>query len=368
VPGASAPAAPLLEVLERELLQMTGVAVPREAWQPDRLPDHLKITFRVLDERGRTLAEGKDLAALRLRLKPAVRAAVAQAADRIERDGLRSWSFGTLPRVVELTQAGHRVPGYPALVSGVDSVAVRVLDSEAEQQQAMWPGTRRLLLLSLPSPVRYVSERLTNEAKLALRSNPHGSVAALLEDCIGCAADKLIADFGGPVWDEGAFGSLLDAVRPELNGAVLEVVRTVERILRAARGVERRLADVGALPMLPAVSDVKAQLAGLVYPGFVTATGWRRLPDLPRYLAGIERRLEKLPDEPHRDRERMARVQQVQQAYQQALDRLPPGRPAGEALLQVRWMIEELRVSYFAQALRTPYPVSEQRIARVLTG
>ena len=362
----SAPDEPLLEVLEQQLLRMTGVAVPREAWQPGRVPDHLRITFRVVDEQDRTLDEGKDLAALRLRLKPAVRAAVAQAAGGIEQDGLRTWSFGRLPQVVELAQAGHRVLGYPALVSGADSVAIKVLESEAEQQQAMWLGTRRLLLLTLPSPVRHVSERLTNEAKLALRGNPDGSVAALLDDCIGCAADKLIADVGGPVWDEGAFGNLVDAVRPELNGTVLDVVGTVERILRAARGVERRLADVGALALLPAVSDIKAQLAGLVYPGFVTATGWRRLPDLPRYLAGIERRLEKLPDEPHRDRERMARIQQVQQAYQQALDRLPAGRPAGEPLLQVRWMIEELRVSYFAQALRTPYPVSEQRISRVL--
>jgi ATP-dependent helicase HrpA len=358
---------PLLETLERELLRMTGVPVPREAWQLDRVPDHLKITFQVVDERDRTLAEGKDLAALRRQLKPTMRAAVARAADGIERDGLRSWSFGTLPRMVELSQAGHSVHGYPALVPGPDSVAIRVLESEAEQQRAMWLGTRRLLLLTLPSPVRYVSQQLSSPAKLALRGNPHGSVPALLDDCINCAAEKLIADFGGPAWEEEAFGKLLDLARAELNDTVLGVVGTVERILRAARDVERRLADVTGLALLPALTDVKAQLAGLVYPGFVTATGWRRLPDLPRYLAAVERRLEKLPENPHRDRERMGRVQQMQQAYQQALDRLPPGRPPDEALQQVRWMIEELRVSYFAQALRTPYPVSEQRIARVLS-
>jgi ATP-dependent helicase HrpA len=230
----------------------------------------------------------------------------------------------------------------------------------------MWPGTRRLLLLNVPSPVRYVSERLDNQAKLALRANPHGSLAALLDDCVDCALDRLIAEAGGLAWDQQAFTALLDAVRARLNDTVLDVVRTVERVLRGHREVQRRLADLTGAATLAARTDVQEQLAGLVYPGFVTATGWRRLPDLPRYLAAIERRLEKLPTDPHRDRDRMAKVHQVQQAYRQAVDRLPPGQPPSEALLAVRWMIEELRVSYFAQTLRTAYPVSEQRIARAL--
>jgi len=361
-PGAE----PLLEVLGRELLAMTGVVVPREAWRPDRVPDHLRVTFRVVDERDRALAEDKDLGALRRQLAPTMRAAIARAADSIEQDGLRGWTFGTLPRTVQLVQAGHTVPGYPALVSGVDSVAIRVLESEEEQQRAMWPGTRRLLLLNVPSPVKYLSQQLDNQAKLALRANPDGSLAALLDDCTACALDRLIAGAGGPVWDQQAFDTLLDAVKARLNDTVLEVVRTVERILRGNREVQERLADITGLALQAARSDVQEQLAALVYPGFVTATGWPRLPDLPRYLAAVQRRLEKLPDDPDRDRDRMAKVHQVQLAYQQALDRLPPGRPAGEELRLVRWMIEELRVSYFAQTLRTAYPVSEQRIARAL--
>jgi len=359
---------PLLDALERELLRMTGVPVPRAAWQPDRVPEHLKVTFQVLDEQGRTLGEGKDLAALRRELTPTVRAVLAEAADAIEQDGLREWTFGSLPRTVELTQAGHRLTGYPALVSGVDSVAVRVLESEAEQQQAMWLGTRRLLLLNLPSPARYVSGRLGNQAKLMLRASPHGSVAALLEDCIGCAVDELVAGFGGPAWDQEAFRRLLDVVRARLNETVLEVVTAVERVLRGAQEVRRRLGTVTAGALQPARADLEAQLSGLVYPGFVAATGRRRLLDLERYLAAMERRLEKLADDPRRDQERMLKIHQVQQAYQQVRDRLPPGRPAPEPVAGVRWMIEELRVSYFAQTLRTAYPVSEQRIARALEG
>jgi ATP-dependent helicase HrpA len=357
---------PLLEALERELLRMTGVAVPRDAWQPDRVPDHLRVTFRVVDERDRTLAEGKDLAALRRALAPTLRSAMARAAEAVERDRVREWDFGTLPSAVTLVQAGHPVTGYPALVSEEDGVAVRVLASEAEQRRAMWDGTRRLLLSNVPSPVRYVSERLDNQAKLALRANPHGGLGALLADCVACAADKLIADAGGPAWDQEGFAKLLDAVRAGLNETVLDVVRTVERILRAHREVEKRL--TGGLAAVGAVADVKEQLAALVYPGFVAATGWRRLPDLPRYLAAVERRLDKLADDPGRDRERMGRVHQVQQAYRTALDRLPPGTPVPDELVQVRWMIEEFRVSLFAQALGTAYPVSEQRIARVLSA
>jgi ATP-dependent helicase HrpA len=365
---AEVPAEPLPAALERELHRMSGVRVPREAWQPDRVPDHLRMTFQVLDARGATVAEGKDLAALQQRLKPTVRAAIAEAADTIERDSLREWGFGSLPRTVELTKDGHRLTGYPALVSDADSVAIRVLASEAEQQQAMWPGIRRLLLINLPSPVKYVSSRLDNHAKLTLRTNPHGNLAALMDDCIGCALDRLIVESGGLPWDGEAFGTLLERVRPRLNDTVLDVVTAVDRILRAAQDVQRQLAGATGPALAPARADVQTQLSRLVYPGFVTGTGWRRLPDALRYLAAIGRRLEKLPDDPGRDAERMLAIAHVQQAYQQVRDRVPAGRPVPEQLAEIRWMIEELRVSYFAQTLRTAYPVSEQRIARALAA
>ncbi|KWX04829.1 ATP-dependent helicase [Carbonactinospora thermoautotrophica] len=355
---------PLLDALERELSRMSGVPVPREAWQLDRVPDHLKITFRVVDEKGRTLAEGKDLQALKLRLKDKMRAALSATADGIEQRGLRTWSFGTLPRVFEQERAGHVVKAYPALADEGDSVAIRLFDTEAEQQHAMWQGTRRLLLLNVPSPVKYVQGHLTNQAKLALSRNPHGSVAGLLDDCAACAVDKLIAECGGPAWDEDGFGKLHEKVRAELNDTLLDVLGRVERILTVAHRVDQRLA--GMTGPAPALTDIKAQLSGLISPGFVTATGWRRLPDVLRYLRAIEHRLDKLPHDPRRDQERMQKIEQVQQHYQQLLAELPPGQPAGEELQQIRWMIEELRVSYFAQALGTPYPVSEKRILQAM--
>jgi ATP-dependent helicase HrpA len=230
----------------------------------------------------------------------------------------------------------------------------------------MWQGTRRLLLLDLPAPIRLIQGRLSNQAKLTLTHNPHGGVGALLDDCLACAVDKLMTDAGGPAWDADGFAKLRDQVRAGIADTMLDTVTKVERILAAAHEVDLRLGRTSNPLLVPALTDIRAQLAGLVYAGFVTATGWWRLPDLPRYLQAIERRLDRLPQNPQRDREQMARVQQVQQEYRQLLAELPPGRAASPEAHQIRWMIEELRVTTFAQALGTPYPVSDKRIYRAM--
>ena len=357
---------PLPEALGLELRRMTGVEVPADAWRREAVPDHLKVTFRVSDEDHGTLAEDKDLERLKLRLKGRLRAAISAAAGGIERRGLRTWSIGSLPRTVEVRRKDRVVQGYPALVDEGDSVAIRILETEAAQQSAMWQGTRRLLLLGVPSPTRFVLGRLGNKAKLTLRDYPHGTAVDLFDDCIACAADALMADGGGPAWDAEGFTKLHDKVRGELAGTVLEVVTRVERILAVARTVAPRLQEGSNPTLAPVLEDVGAQLDGLVYRGFVTATGLRRLPDVLRYVRGIQQRLDKLASHPHRDAELMAAVEELQDAYQQRLDRVLPGRQPGEALREIRWMIEELRVSYFAQGLGTPYPISDKRLRRAL--
>jgi ATP-dependent helicase HrpA len=361
-------AQPLLEALGLQLRQMTGVVVPADAWRLDQVPDHLKVTFRVTDDQ-HTLAEDKDLDRLKLRLKGRLRAAISAAAGGIERRGLRAWSLGPLPRTIEVERDGQVVQGYPALVDEGDSVAVSILETEDEQQRAMWLGTRRLLLLGTPSPVKFVLGRLGNQAKLTLRDYPHGTAVDLFDDCIACAADALMAECGGPAWDGEDFAKLHDKLRGELADAVLEVVTRVEQILAVTRAVERQLRDAAnpVNPVVaPALGDARAQLDGLVYRGFVAASGSRRLADVLRYVRGIQQRLDKLSEHPHRDAELMLAVEQVQDAYQQLLDRLPPARQPGEALREIRWMIEELRISYFAQALGTPYPISEKRLRRAM--
>ncbi|WP_062011499.1 ATP-dependent RNA helicase HrpA [Streptomyces hygroscopicus] len=366
--------APLTAALGRELQRMVGVRIEPEDWDLAKVPDHLKITFRVVDERRRKLAEDKDLEALQQRLRPKTRAAISKAFESSkeavgieQRGGLTRWTVGTLPRTFETRRGGQPVKAYPALVDEGASVAVRLFDTEAEQREAMWRGTRRLILLQLPSsPAKFVQGKLSNQAKLALSSSPHGSVQALFDDCVAAAADRLIAARGGPAWDEESFRKLFDAVRADIMDATLDTVRKVQEVLAAWQSCERRLKATSSPVLLPSLTDIREQLSELVTPGFVTAHGVRRLPDLMRYLVAVDRRLQQLPGNADRDRARMAKVREMRDEYAWLLEQFPPGRPVPQEVLEIRWMIEELRVSYFAHALGTAYPVSDKRIVKAI--
>ncbi|MEU6509225.1 ATP-dependent RNA helicase HrpA [Streptomyces sp. NPDC046942] len=367
---------PLPVTMARELKRMVGVPFEAEDFDWSKVPDHLKITFRIVDERRRKLAEDKDLEALKLRLKPKARQALSQAAaatasreggESLERKGLTDWTIGSLTRVFETRRAGQPVKAYPALVDDGDTVSVRLFDTEAEQAEAMWQGTRRLILRNIPvNPAKFASEKLTNAQKLALSANPHGSVQALFDDCAMAAADKLIADFGGPVWDEESYWKLYDKVRAEIVDTTVRTVAQVQQVLAAWQACERRLKATRSPALLANLTDVRGQLDALVKPGFVTWAGIRRLPDLMRYLVAADRRLQQMPTNVQRDTTRMEKVHEMRDEYAWLLEQLPKGRPVPQAVLDIRWMIEELRVSYFAHALGTAYPVSDKRIVKAI--
>ncbi|MER5659573.1 ATP-dependent RNA helicase HrpA [Streptomyces mirabilis] len=370
---------PLPTTLARELKRMVGVPVTADDFDWSRVPDHLKITFRIVDERRRKLAEDKDLSTLQLQLKPKARKAISQAAaataereggESLERTGLTDWTIGTLTRVFETRRAGQPVKAYPALVDDgptANTVSVRLFDTEAEQAQAMWTGTRRLILRNIPvNPGKFASDKLTNAQKLALSANPHGSVQALFDDCATAAADKLIGDFGGPAWDEESYRKLYDKVRAEIVDTTVRTVGQVQQVLAAWQACERRLKATSSPTLLANLTDVRTQLNALVKPGFVTATGLRRLPDLMRYLVAADRRLQQMPTGVQRDTTRMEKVHEMQDEYAWLLEQLPQGRPVPQQVLDIRWMIEELRVSYFAHALGTAYPVSDKRIVKAI--
>jgi len=351
----------LLSALGAELGRMSGVTIPRDAWQESRLPAHLRPTYRVIDG-GRELAAGKDLAALWRQLRPRLQAALAGAAGGITRTGLRAWDFGALPREF----ADGQLRAYPALADAGDSVDIRLFETEAEAAEAMRGGTRRLLLIAVPSGVRAVASRLPVNAKLAMSRHPYPSAAALLDDCAACAADQVIAEAGGPAWDAEGFAGLLAAARSALAVNAVGVVGAVARALAEAHAAEAGLDRAASPALAPAIADMRAQLSGLIYPGFVAETGAQRLPDLLRYLRAISRRLEKAPLDPGRDAGLMAIVHRVTDAYQRAVGELAAAGRGGADTQAVRWMIEELRVSLFAQSLGTPVPVSEQRIQTAL--
>ncbi|WP_030319181.1 ATP-dependent RNA helicase HrpA [Streptomyces sp. NRRL B-3229] len=367
---------PLTVTMARELKRMVGVPFDAEDFDQSRIPDHLRITFRIVDERRRKLAEAKDLEALRVQLKPKARQALSQAAaatasreggESLERKGLTDWTIGSLTRVFETRRAGQPVKAYPALVDDGDTVSVRLFDTEAEQAEAMWKGTRRLIVRNIPvNPAKFASEKLTNPQKLALSANPHGSIQALFDDCATAAADKLIGDFGGPAWDEESYRKLYDKVRSEIVDTTVRTVGQVQQVLAAWQACERRLKAVRSPALLANLADVRKQLDALVRPGFVTETGLRRLPDLMRYLVAADRRLQQMPANAQRDTTRMEKVHEMQDEYAWLLEQLPQGRPVPQQVLDVRWMIEELRVSYFAHALGTAYPISDKRIVKTI--
>ncbi|MFJ9926693.1 ATP-dependent RNA helicase HrpA [Streptomyces misionensis] len=367
---------PLTVTMARELKRMVGVPFEAEDFDWSKVPDHLRITFRIVDERRRKLAEDKDLEALKLRLKPKARKALSQAAaatasreggPALERTGLTDWTIGRLSRVFETRRAGQPVKAYPALVDDGDTVSVRLFDTEAEQAEAMWKGTRRLILRNIPvNPAKFASEKLSNQQKLGLSANPHGSIQALFDDCAMAAADKLIADFGGPAWDEESYRKLYDRVRAEIVDTTVRTVGQVQQVLAAWGACERRLKAVRSPALLANLTDVRTQLDALVKPGFVTWAGIRRLPDLMRYLVAVDRRLQQMPTSVQRDTTRMEKVHEMQDEYAWLLEQLPQGRPVPQQVLDIRWMLEELRVSYFAHALGTAYPISDKRIVKAI--
>lgn len=392
--------------LELALRRLRGQVIPPGSWNWDAVPPHLRVSFKVVDSRGKVLDEGKDLAELQEKLAPATRRAIAEslgatpattargkggkgtglsgqpngqtptsasttgaAVDSAggviaERTGITEWDFGTVERQVTRTVKGHAVTGFPAIVDEGKSVALRVFQTRQEQEAAMRGGVIRLLSLRIPAPDRYVLEHLSNTEKLTFSQNPHGSVSALIADCALAAIDKLTPE--ALPWDKESFDALYEAVRAELIDTVFTVTAVVERILASTRRIQKQLKSSTSLPLISALNDMKSQLEQLVFPGFVAQTGYSQLSQLPRYLQAIEKRLEKLPGNVQRDGLNMAIVQSLEDDYDDAVSALLPGRRAGTELTRVRWMIEELRVSLFAVELGTAYSVSEKRIRTVL--
>jgi ATP-dependent helicase HrpA len=363
--GLSPEDGPITDALSRALNRLTGVRVPRDAFDLSKVPGHLRPTFAVVGEDGEVLASGKDLEVLRVQLASEVRATVATAAAGLERTGLTSWSVGTLPRTVERTVGDHVVTAYPALVDTGAAVDLRVLTDAVEQRRAMRSGVRRLLLLAAPPSYPPVVKSLSTTEKLSLGQSPYPSVPDLLADCAAAVVDDA-AGLAGPEpdlpWDEAAFDAKVRAVRAALPSTLSPTVRKVAEVLASARESTLALDALTQPALRPAVDDVRGQLAWLVRPGFVSEVGVARLPDLHRYLRGVAMRVTKLPTDHRKDAERTEVVARVLQEWATFLDEVGPARAGDADVVAIRWMIEELRVSLFAQTLRTPYPVSEKRI------
>ena len=346
-----------------------GIRIDEGEWDWTKVPDHLRITFAVEDSRRRRLGRGKGLEALREELAGHVQHGMSRAGASIERTGLTAWDLDDLPETFTTTSGKHTVVGYPALVDEGSSVAVRVLPDEQQALGAHRAGVRRLLLLGTAPPWKRVLARLTNAQKLALADNPHGSVPALLDDALAAAVDDIVTQHvTGPVRSRAAFDEALAATRTHVAQRVLTVVAEVEPVLAQRTEVLALLDRMTAPAVAVTVADVRAQLDGLLRPGFVADTGLARLPDLRRYLRGISLRLERAADNPRRDAGHQESIDAVEGAYADLLDALPPLRRRSPDVVAIGWMIEELRISLFAQSIGTAQSVSAKRVRAAIAA
>ena len=351
--------------LGRHLRAVTGVHVPEDAWDWSKVPEHLRPTFRVVDDAGTAIAEGKDLDALKAPLRPSFEAAMAQAAEDsgAARTGETAWVFGTIEPTFRQTRAGHEVVGHPGLVDEGTTVGLRVHATTDEQAAHHRRGVRRLLALAVDPPDLLAG--LDNAAKLALAGSPYPSARDLAEDCVLAALGEIV-ELSGPAWDEDAFSSLLARSRQELPERAATVLHHVQRALAGWREADRVLHGRVEIGVLASMNDMRQHLGRLVHRGFVGEAGAEALRSYPRYLAGLVERRRRLDESPARDLEVMARVGEFQQAWDQRMAALPPGRPPGARLEQLRWLIEEYRVSLWAQQLGTAVPVSDTRLRKLI--
>ncbi|MBW3607638.1 MAG: DUF3418 domain-containing protein, partial [Actinobacteria bacterium] len=351
----------LVVAVAREIERVRSVHVEPHQFDLDRLPPYLRVRFAVRDARGEVLAAGEDLDALREQLRPRLRAQLAAATAPLERSGLRDWTIGELPRSIALPGSGDSVRAYPALVDAGESVAVRAFETPGAQAAAMHAGTRTLLRLTVPSPLRTVQRKLAGSAALTLAGAPHGGAAAVLDDALNAAFDEVIASGGGPAWDADGFAALRAHVAERLPASAAAIVATAVQVLDAAAELRARLDALSADPPLqPARLDVAGQLGSLVHPGFISATGTDRLPDVVRYLRAASRRLERLPDAVAADRDRMNAIRELEGEYH--------ARGGRAAAPEVHWMLQELRVAQFAQGLGTRGAATAKQIRRALAN
>jgi len=367
----------LLDALAHALTRLTGVTIPYDAWTPQSLPEHLRVTLRVVDESGAVLATGKDVEALQQQLEPQVAETISYASRWIEVRNLREFPLDGVRRVVEEMHGEHVVQGFPALIDRDDHVDLRVLVTPAEQAVAMRTGVRRLLRIALPAPVRYVVGVLSTREKLALGHTPHGSVPALIDDAFGAVLDGAVVrtaagagtDSGfvdGLPWERTAYDLALSTARDGAGDALLRTVKQAATVLELATDARVQLTAVTSPKLQGMRYDVTAQLDELLPDGFITTAGTERMPDLVRYLRAILRRLETAPQDTAKDATRQEQVGAVTADWEQTLAVLHPAERETDDALAVRWMIEELRVNLFAQNLGTKHPVSPTRIHKAL--
>ena len=357
----------LLDAMATKLRRMSGVTVDPESWNEEAVPPHLRMNFKIFDGK-KLVKQGRNLTALKEQLSGRVQQRLDKSAgDSVKRTDVEAWDFDTLPRVVTEKQQGFEIKAYPALTHADGKLSVQMYDTAAEAEQKHLRGVRELVLKQVPSPIKHLQKSLSNKAKLAMYFNPWGKVDVLIQDCIAAAVDEIIAEHkqqGELIRDEKAFNAVKEQVRAELNERVEAIAGSVERCLLQSQAIRKQLKGKIPLDQIQSRGDVQKQLDELVFKGFVSRLGAQRLKDVERYLNALQKRLEKLPVDPNKDRLLTLTLDSLEQDYKKLLKKYPSVVP--DEVSEIYWMLQELRVSFFAQTLGTKYPVSEKRVKNAM--
>ncbi len=353
----------LWEALSAALEASRALVVPVDLWRGIEMPAHLHMRFSVVNEHGEEVASGRDLPALQC-----AHGAQAQASftpqTQWERGGIRTWDALELAETVEFTRAGQRLQGHPALIDEGDSVRLALLDTAAKAQAQTRSGVTRLVRLTLREQMRALERLLTPGKQLALAYAAYGSSEQLRESLLQASLERAVWTEPTPVRTRNQFEAKMKQARARLQVVGQEYLRLAEVIIGQAHVLRKAIEAPQAGAYRHAIVDLERQLDALVFPGFIDRVPYEHLQHYPRYLAAMSRRLQKLPQTPDRDAQHTHELARWGQQLQSRIERNRKHGVAEPALDEFRWMLEEQRVSLFAQELKTPYPVSYKRLAK----
>lgn len=363
---------PLTEALADFISSKTGITVPRDRWHDEKPPLHLLMNYNVVDDAGHELAMSRDLAQLKAQLGQAAQLTFARldSGERspIERDDVKCWDFGDLPEEITFIRSGKKLTGYPALVTREEKVAIHLFDTRHAAQANMRGGVRQLLRFELKEQMKRLEKDLSGQnryqSQAVLQLQTLISPQLLREDMLDAIADRAFIGDDAVPRSEKEFIAQRQRARARLPAVTEAVIRTVQSIAGECQALSSSLSTAGS-----ATSKLKdklsIQLHSLVYPGFLNATPWEQLPHLPRYLKGMVLRLDKYVANPERDARHGAVITGLWNQYEQRMEKHLKAGIGDPALAAFRWQIEELRISLFAQELKTPYPVSAKRLQKL---
>lgn len=363
----------LLAGLTKKVEEKKGFKIPPEAWQPKSIPDHLKMLVVVVDEKGKELAQGRDLGEIKTRLAAKAKASFGKLAkSSFDRDGLTSWDFGELQESMEIQRGGLTLVAYPAVMDMGQTVSLRLLDSAEEAREATMGGLRRLFMIEAKDELLYHLRLIPNQTALGLHYATLGGKAELEKELGELICERAFLAGRPVVRSQAEFEARLEEGWKQIGPSAKEIGRLVSEILSVKQAIALRIPDKVPPAWKPAIDDVEDQLVRLMPKGFLKTTPFERLREFPRYLNAVLVRLQKLEnaglakDQRWRD-EFVLHWRRYTDVANQLAATVKAGGPKPDArrvpeIAAYRWMLEEYRVSLFAQELGTAMPVSAKRL------